>query len=160
MRAFLVCLAVTLLAVSTGTPAGLNQHTSVPGGLPEIVQRVPERGGDTLRMWKRVQIKVIPLAVAAADNTELEALRGRVMQMEFDAAKLGTTNPAVREQLSRQLRLTRTLLNFIERQQSEHGKSRTVLEVESNLNHLQGQMMCEACHSRALASARPPVRTQ
>ena len=155
MRAFLVSLAATLVAVSTGTPAHLNQRNSVPGGLPEIVQRAPQRGGDTLRMWKRAQFRVIPLDVVAADNEELQSLRARVMQSEFEAAKIATSDPAARGQFSRQVRLTRALLNYIERQQSDRRKNRTVLEVESNLNHLQGQMMCEACHSRAIANAEP-----
>ena len=158
MRAFLVSLASAFLVVSTGNAAHLNQHSSItPGGMPEIVQHAPERGGDTVRMWKRAQFRVVPLDTVAADNAELGSLRACVMQSEFEAAKLATTAPGVREQFSRQIALTRALLNFIDRQQSEVGKNRTVLEVENNLNHLQGQMMCEACHSRVIASVKPAI---
>ena len=40
---------------------------------------------------------------------------------------------------------------FAEQQQSDQGKSPNALAVEHRLNQLQGQTMCEACHSGIVA---------
>ncbi len=153
MRAFLLPLIFVLLVVSAPNSASSHQRQTAPGGMPEIVQRGPQRGGDVVRMWKRAEIRVIPMDVAAADRAELQALRERVARAESDIAKLGNSNFTVQQQFSRDLQLMESLLRYAERQDSDRGKSPTAIAVEKNLNHLQGQMMCEACHSRAIASS-------
>jgi hypothetical protein len=43
------------------------------------------------------------------------------------------------------------LLKFAEQQQENRAKSPTAIEVERRLNQIQGQTMCEACHSGIVA---------
>ncbi len=104
-------------------------------------------------MWKRAEIRVIPADLAAADRAELQTLRERVARAESEIARLGNTSFATQQQFSRDLQLMESLLRYAERQESDRGKSPTAIAVENNLNHLQGQMMCEACHTRAIASS-------
>ncbi len=155
MRAFLLPLTFVLLVATAPNTASSHQPQSVPGGLPEIIATHPQRGGDTVRMWKRAEIRVIPMDVVAADRAELEALRERVSRAESDIAKLAGSNFAVQQQFSRDLQLMESLLRYAERQDSDRGKGPTAIAVERNLNHLQGQMMCEACHTRAIAASIP-----
>jgi hypothetical protein len=107
--------------------------------------------GDGIRMWRRAEIRVMPLGLVAADKAELQSLRTRVTEAEVDAAKLAPSDPAVREQFSRQIQLMRALLSFTERQDSDQGKSPTALQVQQHLNQIEGQIMCEACHNRVVA---------
>ena len=153
MRAFLLPLTFVLLIALTPHSASLRQHQTAPGSMPEIVQRGPQRGGDTLRMWKRVEIRVIPMNVVAADRAELQVLRQRVAQSESEIARIATTDFAAQRQFSRDLQLIESLLRYAERQGSQEQKSPTAIAVEKNLNQLQGQMMCEACHTRAILSS-------
>jgi hypothetical protein len=60
--------------------------------------------------------------------------------------RLDRSDPAVREQLSRQLQIMRALLNYAERQDTDQG-SLVALQVQRHLNKIEGQVMCEACHS-------------
>jgi hypothetical protein len=78
-------------------------------------------------------------------------LRTRIAEAELDASRLAPSDPAVREQLSRQLQLMKALLSFAERQDSDQGKSPTALQVQQHLNQIEGQRMCEACHNRVVA---------
>ena len=78
----------------------------------------------------------------------------------MDAAKLAPSDPAVREQFSRQIQLMRALLNFAARQDSDQGKSPTALQVQQHLNRIEGQVMCEACHNRIVARSDGGGRQQ
>jgi len=108
-------------------------------------------GNDSTRMWRRAEIRVMPLDLLAANRAELQSLRERVAQAESDSNRLGSPDQAVREQLSRQFELMRALLRFAQRQESDAGKSATAIEVQRHLNRIEGQMMCEACHSGIVA---------
>jgi len=102
-------------------------------------------------MWRRAEIRVIPLEQADRNRAALESLRTRVAQAERESSGLWLVDPYVRQQLSSQVQLMQELLNLAEQQQSNRGKSPNALAVERRLNQLQGQTMCEACHSGIVA---------
>jgi hypothetical protein len=106
---------------------------------------------DGTRMWRRAEIRVIPLEQADRNRAALQSLRTRVAQAERDSAGLWLLDSNVRQQLSSQVQLMRELLTLAEQQQSNRGKSPNALAVERRLNQLQGQTMCEACHSGIVA---------
>lgn len=151
--------ATFLFALSLVTVLLLADSSSV--WQPSAVQSVPvqllQRGtdfhsqGDGVRMWRRAEIRVMPLDLVAADKAELQSLRTRITEAEVDAARLAPPDPAVREQFSRQIQLMKALLSFAERQDSDQGKSPAALQVQQHLNQIEGQRMCEACHNRMVA---------
>jgi hypothetical protein len=151
LAAFLVPIALILLVASNANPAFVHQQQMTPGGLPEIVSQDSKRSGDTVRMWKRAEIRVVPADRVAADNAELQSLRDRVVRAELDSSRLAPADRAVRDQLLRQRELMYALLTYAEHQDSDRGKSPTALEVQKKLNKMEGQMMCEACHTRMVA---------
>lgn len=106
---------------------------------------------DVSRMWRRAEIRVIPLEQADRNRATLESLRTRVAQAERENASLWLVDSNVRQQLSLQADLMRDLLQLAEQQQSNRVKSPNALAVERRLNQLQGQTMCEACHSGIVA---------
>jgi hypothetical protein len=152
LAAFLVSFAVFLLLASAANPAFIHQQRANPGGLPEIAPQHRQRNGDTVRMWKRAEIRVIPADLLASNEAELQSLRDRVARSEMESVRLAPADRSVREQLSRQRQLLYALLAYAERLDSDRGKSPTALEVQKNLNHMQGQRMCETCHTRVVAS--------
>ncbi len=147
---FAVCLA---LMVAFAAAVSSRQ----PGNIPEM--NAPSRRNamsiqsteDVSRMWRRAEIRVIPLEQAERNRAALESLRTRVAQAERENANLWLVDSNVRQQLSLQAELMRDLLQLAEQQQSNHGKSPNALAVERRLNQLQGQTMCEACHSGIVA---------
>jgi hypothetical protein len=102
-------------------------------------------------MWRRAEIRVVPLDLVAADRAELQSLQARIVEAEVDAVRLSPPDPAVREQLSRQAQLMKALLALAERQDSDQGKSPEAIQVQRHLNQIEGQRMCEACHNRMVA---------
>jgi len=102
-------------------------------------------------MWRRAEIRVTPLEQAERNRAVLESLRNRVAQAERETPSLWLLDSNVRQQLSSQVQLMRELLTFAELQESNQGKSPNALAVERRLNQLQGQTMCEACHSGIVA---------
>jgi hypothetical protein len=115
-------------------------------------QRIPDsRSNDGVRMWRRAEIRVVPLDIAAANRAELLSLRDRQARIEADSTMLELSDPAVRQLISRQLQLSRAALAYAERQDSDHGKSPAALDVQRHLNQIEGQMMCEACHTAVVA---------
>jgi hypothetical protein len=72
-------------------------------------------------------------------------------QAERETSSFWLVDPNVRQQLLSQVQLMRQLLTFAEQQQSNKGKGPTALAVERRLNQLEGQTMCEACHSGIVA---------
>jgi hypothetical protein len=105
-------------------------------------------------MWRRAQIRVVPLEQVASQKSELASLRSRVSQAERESQRLSPSDAAVREQLAQQAQLIRDLLGYAERQDSDQGKSPTAVEVQTQLNRIEGQVMCEACHSGLVAGVR------
>jgi len=110
-------------------------------------KNVSQVRSDGVRMISQAEILVLPADVVASNRAELASLRDRVAQAEVNLARLEVSDPAVREQLSRQLQLTKALLDFSNRQYSDAGKSRAAIQVEHHLNEIEGRVMCEACHS-------------
>ena len=106
-----------------------------------------QSSGDSVRMLRRADILVLPVELTVASRAELASLRDRVTQAEVDMTRLDLSDPAVREQLSRQLQIMRALLSYAERQDTDKGKSLVALQVQRHLNKIEGQVMCEACHS-------------
>jgi hypothetical protein len=106
-----------------------------------------QTSSDGVRMLRRADIIVTPVEVAVANRAELASLRDRVAEAEVDMTRLDRSDPAVREQLSRQLQIMRALLNYAERQDTDQGKGLVALQVQRHLNKIEGQVMCEACHS-------------
>jgi len=116
-----------------------------------------QRSGAGERMWRRAEIRVVPLDLYLANKVELDSLRARVEQAQADASRLEPPDPAARELLYRQQQLLKALLNFAQRQESNGGKGSTVLEVQRHLNEIEGKVMCEACHTGMVAQ-RVPAR--
>lgn len=145
-------LAAFLFALSLFTPSfslrgSSAQHTLVPPqGSASSRQDQTAPQGDGVRMLRHAEIRVVPTELAAANRAELLSLRDRVTQAEINAARIEVSDPAVREQLARQLQLAKALLSYAEHLDSEDGKSMVVVQVEHRLNRIQGHMMCEACH--------------
>jgi hypothetical protein len=103
------------------------------------------------RMWRRAEIRVVSLDQADLSKAELQSLRDRVAKAQAEGTGYWFSDPALRKQLSDHLQLMRDLLKFAEQQQSNRTKSPTAVEVERRLNQIQGQDMCEACHSGIVA---------
>jgi hypothetical protein len=110
--------------------------------------------GDGVRMWRRAQIRVVPLDTALANNAQLELLRKRVAQADGDALRLTPKDRLMREQLDKQLRLMHELLSYAESQDSDAGKSPAALEVQRHLNQIEGKFNCQACHTEVIAAQR------
>jgi len=157
-----MCRIALLLVLGVGSALVLAQSLSDPAltdhGTPRLNQMMPAHPtGVDERMWRRAEIRVVPLDLYLANRVELDSLRARVEQAQADAAKLEAVDPAARELLSRQQQLLKSLLKLAERQESNAGKGPTALEVQRHLNEIEGKMMCEACHagvSARQASAR------
>jgi hypothetical protein len=115
---------------------------------------IPPLASDGIQMWRRAEIRVVPEDLFAADKAELASLREQIAHAESDSQKVDLSAPALREQISRQMRLMRTLLNFAERQYSDQGKSAPALAVQKHLNQIEGQRNCEACHAYGMAQLR------
>jgi hypothetical protein len=130
------------------SPASQHPITQARQTHPEV------RGGDGERMWTRAQIRVMPLDLLMANRVELESLRSRAARSELDASRLSTSNPAVREQLSRQIELLRALLDYADRQDSDNRKSPVAIEVQRHLNGIEGRVNCEACHTGVVAKGK------
>lgn len=147
--AFLLALCVVgalVLAQTLSDPA-LNDR-----GTPHLNQMMPAHPtGIGERMWRRAEIRVVPLDLYLANRVELDSLRARVEQAQSDAAKLEAPDPAARELLYRQQQLLKVLLNLAERQESNAGKGPAALEVQRHLNEIEGRVMCEACHTGVVA---------
>jgi hypothetical protein len=147
MRIAAFLFALSLFTTSLFLRGSSAQHALTPSqDLAPLHQNFPQASGDGVRMLRQAEIRVMPADLAAANRAELASLRERVMQAEIIATRVEVSDPAVREQLSRQLQLAKALLRYAERQDSEDGKSPMVLQVEHRLNKIQARMMCEACH--------------
>ena len=145
------CLAAIL---ACGTSLSSQQTSNVP---PSPTMR-PAPGPAELwsgyngsRMWRRAEIRVVPLDEVDLNKAELQSLRDRVARAEAESTGFWFSDPAMRKQLSEQLQLMKELLKFADKQQSNRSKSPTAVEVERRLNLIQGQTMCEACHSGIVA---------
>ena len=111
---------------------------------------------DSSRMWRRAEIRVVPLEQADRNRFALESLRRRVALAEQETTSVWLLESHVRQQLSSQTQLIKKLLALAEQQQSDRGQSPNAMAVERRLNQLQGQMMCEACHSGIVAQNYGP----
>ena len=139
-----------LFVLSVVVAAVLGQTLSVPPAqdLSESFSIPGSPGNDGTRMQSRAQIQVVPIDLLVSNKAELQSLRTRVADAEAETSKLEISDPAVREQFSRQLQLLRALLALAQMQQADTGKSPTALEVQQHLNEIEGQTQCEACHGR------------
>lgn len=151
IAAFLLALFLVAVLVFAPTTAGNQSLANSRAGSPQVSQGRPEGGSGGRNMWRRAEIWVVPLDLAAANKAELVSLRARVEQAESDTAKLNPRDAAIREQLSRQVQLMKALLSYAERQDSDRGKSPTAVEVQRHLNEIEGNVMCEACHTGIVA---------
>jgi hypothetical protein len=152
MRTAYFLFALSLVSASVLLlPQGLPVRPDPP---PAHLSALSNDGGsaaqtssDGVRMLRRADIVVIPVEVAVANRAELASLRDRVAEAEVGMTRLYRSDPAVREQLSRQLQIMRALLNYAERQDTDQGKGLVAVQVQRHLNKIEGQVMCEACHS-------------
>jgi hypothetical protein len=142
-----------LCALSVVAVLVLAQTSSVgpPSPVPQVLTPLStsQSGSDGVQMWRRAEIRVMPLDLVAADRAELASLRERIARAEADSGRLDVSDPAVREQFLRQFRLMEALLSYAERRDSDEGKSPSALGVQRHLNQIEGQRMCAACHSGA-----------
>jgi hypothetical protein len=142
-----ICLVGALVLAQT-----LSAPASIDRGAPKSNQMMPaHQAGMGERMWRRAEIRVVPLDLYLANKVELDSLRARVEQALADAAKLEPAEPAAREQLYRQVQLLTALLKFAERQESNAAKGPDVIDVQRHLNEIEGKVMCEACHTGVVA---------
>lgn len=148
---FFLCVVGALVLAQTLS----NPLIDRGGANSQVIPAQQNGAGD--RMWRRAEIRVVPLDLYLANKVELDSLRARVEQAQADAARLEPPDPAARELLYRQQQLLKALLNFAQRQESNGGKGSTVLEVQRHLNEIEGKVMCEACHTGTVAE-RAPVR--
>ena len=145
MAAFLFALSLFTGSFLLRGPSA--QHASPPPNSFHFERdNASQASGDGVRMLRRAEIVVLPADLAAANRAELASLRDRVSQAEVNLSRLEPSDPALREQLFRQIQLTKALLSFAQRQNSNLGKSRAALQVEHHLNEIEGRVMCEACH--------------
>ena len=147
---FALCLATM---VAFGAAVSSRRPRNVPQAIAPSREDLTsvQSNDDSSRMWRRAEIRVTPLEQAERNRAALQSLRNRVAQAERESTSLWLLDSNVRQQLSSQVQLMRELLCLAEQQQSERGKSPTALAVERRLNQLQGQTMCEACHSGIVA---------
>lgn len=147
---FALCL-VAILAF--GASLSSQQSSNVPPAHARPAPGVTDvwGGSNGSRMWRRAEIRVVPLDQAELSKSELQALRQRVAFAETQGAGYWFSDPVVHQQLGEQLLLIKDLLKFAEQQQNFKAKSPTAIEVERRLNQIQGQTMCEACHSGIVA---------
>ncbi len=147
---FALCLAAMVAfgaAVSSPQPKNGPPAIAPPRDYVTDVQF----NDDGSRMWRRAEIRITPLEQVERNRAALESLRNRVAQAEKESTNLWLIDSNVRQQLFSQNQLLRELLALAEQQQSNRAKSPTTLAVERRLNQLQGQTMCEACHSGIVA---------
>jgi hypothetical protein len=152
MRPSSFLFAVGLVAVLAFAGSLPSRQDASPSGTPvQAAQNAPDswKGNDSGRMWRRAEIRVVPLDRVSANRAELQSLRERVAQEELEGIGLGLSDPAMHR---RQLYLMKDLLRFAERQESNQAESPTAMEVQRRLNRIEGQIMCEACHSGIVAS--------
>ena len=143
-----------LLLLGVGSALVLAQTLCDPAltdhGTPCLNQPAHPTGVDE-RMWRRAEIRVVPLDLYLANKVELDSLRARVDQAQADASRMEPPDPAARELLYRQQQLLKALLNLAGRQESNAGKGPAVLEVQRHLNEIEGKVQCEACHTGVVA---------
>jgi len=149
LPAFLFALGL-LAALAFGISSS-QQTSKIPNTRP--TPNVPELWGgyNTGRMWRRAEIRVISLDQADLNKAELQSLRDRVARAQAQGTGLWFADPNLRKQLSEQIQLINDLLKFAEQQHANKAKTPTALEVERRLNQIQGETMCEACHSGIVA---------
>jgi hypothetical protein len=150
--------SATFLSVALLLSAALFAHSFFPkdaplqGTIAQIPHSRPDmRGSDGQPMVTRAYIEVVPLDLLVERNKQLEYLRGRVTQGELDALKLSSSNRGLREHLFRQIDTMQALLHYIERAESDQGKSPAALEVKRHLNEIEGKVNCGACHTGVVA---------
>ena len=160
LPAFLLALcAATMIAF--GAAVSSQQPTNAPRAVATPHQAEIGVGGnyDGSRMGRRAEIRVTPLEQVDRNRAILESLRKRVAQAERENSSVWLFDSNAGQRLSSQVQLMRDLLRFAEQQQSNVGKGPTALAVERRLNQLQGQTMCEACHS-GIVARNDEVRTR
>ena len=152
LPAFLFALLLAAM-VAFGAAVSSPKPKNVPQAIAPSREDVTavQSNYDNSRMWRRAEIRVTPLERVERNRAALEALRTRVAQAERENTSLWLLDSNVRQQLSSQVQLMRELLTLAEQQQSNRGKSPNALAVERRLNQLEGQTMCEACHSGIVA---------
>lgn len=145
---FLSLLAVLMLAQTPGN----RQAQDLPGR-----GQLPAQGayGHAGSMWRLAEFRVVPYDIALAQRKELSSLRARVELAKMESAKLNASDPAVREQLTRQIELMEALLAWADKQNSDEGKSPEALEVQRRLNNIEGKIQCEACHGGLVGDLQP-----
>jgi len=150
MRIAAFLFALSLITASVLPQNSPLRHASPPAHPPLLSNdggSAAQNSSDGVRMLRRADILVVPVELSVASRAELASLRARVAQAEVDMTRLDLSDPAVREQLSRQRQLMRALLSYAEQQNTDNGKSLVALQVQRHLNSIEGHVMCEACHS-------------
>jgi hypothetical protein len=135
LPAFLFALCLAAMVAFGAVLSSPQPKNAPPAMAPSHDDVMAVQSNDGSRMWR----------------AELESLRTRVAQVELESTNVWLIDSNVRQQLSSQVQLMKEMLRFAEQQQSDRGKGPTALAVERRLNQLQGQTMCEACHSGIVA---------
>ncbi len=158
MRKATVPLLLSLLAVLmlAQTPGSQLPQAPPPSGQLPPDSAYSHAGS----MWRLAEVRIVPFDLAVAHRKELSSLRARVELAKMECDKLNPTDPAVREQLARQIELMDALLHWADRQSSDEGKTPTAIQVQQHLNNIEGKVQCEACHAGLLGEMQgPPAPT-
>jgi hypothetical protein len=157
MRTAFLCVA--LLSAFLFAHSFFPNNAATQGTIAQMPHPRPDmRGSDGQPMVTRAYIEVVPMDVLVERDKDLELLRGRVTRAEADALKLSSSNLALREHLFRQIDTMKALLHYIERAESDQGKSPAAIEVKRHLNEIEGKMNCQACHTGVVAQSAAAVR--
>jgi len=148
---FALCLVVGLALAESVSSRQSSNVPQIPLRASHAALQTTGSNYDSTRMLRRAQIVVVSMEQADLNKAELESLRQRVAQAELAESSIWFVDPEIRRQLVSQVQLMKELLRFAAQQQSDRGKSATAVEVQRRLNRIQGQTMCEACHSGIVA---------
>lgn len=153
LQSCLFILALSAILAFAATQPSPQSSGSERSFLPESQKQLaPWSNIDSSRMWSRAEIRVIPLERVTANRARLQSLRQRVAQAEVDSIGLGLSDPTLRR---RHVDLLKELLRFAEQQESDQAENPTAMEVQRQLNQIEGRAMCEACHRGIVAGVRP-----
>jgi len=152
LSAFLFALCLVAGLFLAGSLYSSQSSTGQISARPELIVPLAIGSGyEGGRMWRRAQIRVVPLEQADVNRNELASLRDRAARMQSNSSALWFVDPEVRKQLWQQQQLIKELLKLAERQESSEGKSATAMEVERHLNQIEGHTRCDACHEGIVA---------
>jgi len=101
------------------------------------------------QMTRRAEIRVTPMDVVEQHRAQDAALVADLRTMLASNVSLQQANgdARVRQHLMLESQLAQAVLNHLDRDSSDAGKTATSLAVQKKLNAMEGRANCGACHS-------------